>query len=207
MTADSHLADVVVVIHGLGANRLLMRPLARRLRREFPRVLNWGYSSLWSPLERHVEPLTQLLSKLDADKEVGRIHLVTHSMGGIITRLALRQQLPTKIGRLVMLAPPNRGSHVARRLAPLLGWICPPLVQLSDAGDSFVCSLLPLEKERVEIGVIAAQTDLLVALDSTPLTAQTPHIILPGFHSSLVWRTETARRAAHFLRSGRFDGG
>jgi hypothetical protein len=101
-----------------------------------------------------------------------------------------------------MIAPPNRGSHVARRLAPYLGLICPPLLQLTDLTSSFVCSLPPPAIDS--LGIIAAQTDFLVDECSTRLGCERDHIVLPGLHSSLLWRHETARQVEHFLRHGCF---
>ncbi|MGI8981155.1 MAG: esterase/lipase family protein [Pirellulaceae bacterium] len=200
MTAPS--SQALILIHGLGAHWLIMSPLARRLQSQFGRVINWSYASLWSGIERHGQQMAEQLQQLDDDPGVERIHLITHSMGGIVARLALAARLPAKMGRMVMLAPPNTGSHVARSLAPILGRICPPLMQLSDAEQSFVASLPPLS--AVEIGIIAARHDLLVAEPRTHLSTEKEHIILPGMHSSLLWRQETAEQAAAFLASGRF---
>jgi hypothetical protein len=123
-------------------------------------------------------------------------------MGGIIARVALADFLPRRFGRLVMIAPPNRGSHVARRLAPYLGYICPPILQLTDDEKSFVCSLPPPAIE--ELGIIAAQTDFMVMETCTRLGCERDYIVLPGLHSSLLWRQETARQVQHFLLHGRF---
>jgi pimeloyl-ACP methyl ester carboxylesterase len=192
--------DAVILVHGLAANQLVMAPLARALGRAYGHVVNWGYSSLWSPLERHGQRLAAVIKALEERAE--RIHLVTHSMGGIITRLALAEFQPQRLGRLVMVAPPNRGSHVATWLAPWLGRICPPLVQLADCQDSLVCRL-PLPQVQ-ELGVIAAATDFLVREPSTRLGCETDHIILPGLHSSLLFRRETAEQVQFFLEHGRF---
>lgn len=194
--------QLVVLVHGLAANRLIMRSLARSLGKAFAATLNWGYQSLWSPIERHSRELAALLRQLDQGREHDRIHLVTHSMGSIIGRLAVAEYLPERFGRFVMIAPPNRGSHIAARLAPYLGRICPPLVQLANHESSFVCSLPP--PAIGELGIIAAQADFLVLEPSTRLGCERDHIILPGLHSSLLWRPETAEQVRHFLEYGQF---
>jgi pimeloyl-ACP methyl ester carboxylesterase len=194
--------QLVVLVHGLAANRLIMRSLATSLGKAFAATLNWGYQSLWSPIERHSRELAALLRQLDQGREHDRIHLVTHSMGSIIGRLALAEYLPERFGRFVMIAPPNRGSHIAARLAPYFGRICPPLEQLANHESSFVCSLSP--PAIGELGIIAAQADFLVLEASTRLGCERDHIILPGLHSSLLWRAETAEQVRHFLEYGRF---
>jgi triacylglycerol lipase len=194
--------QLVVLVHGLAANRLVMRSLANSLGKAFAATLNWGYRSLWSPIERHSREFAELLRRIDESGQHDCIHLVTHSMGSIIGRLALAEYLPERFGRFVMIAPPNRGSHVAARLAPYLGGICPPLVQLANHDSSFVCSLPP--PPVGELGIIAAQTDFLVLEPSTRLGCERDHIVLPGLHSSLLWREETAEQVRHFLVHGLF---
>lgn len=195
-------ADLVILVHGLAAPRLVMGPLERSLGRSFSRVINWGYPSLWSRIEQHGAALAHLLAEFDRS-EYERIHLVTHSMGGIIARLALAEHIPQRIGRFVMIAPPNRGSHIATRLAPYLGRLCPPIAQLTDREGSYVQSLPPLTV--AELGIIAARGDFMVPEPSTHLGCERDHIILPGLHSSLLWRQETAQQVRHFLQHGQFQ--
>jgi pimeloyl-ACP methyl ester carboxylesterase len=193
--------DAVVLVHGLAANSVVMLPLARALGRHFAHVTNWGYQSLWYRIERHGKALAQKLRELDESFE-GRIHLVTHSMGGIIGRIALAEFLPRRFGRFLMITPPNRGSHVASQLAPYLGYICPPLVQLCDDAKSFVCTLP--QPQVPELGIIAASGDYLVNEPSTRLGCEKDHITLPGLHSSLLWSRATSEQVRHFLLHGRF---
>jgi len=197
-----HRADLVVLVHGLAAHRLMMHSLKQSLQCAFAGIVNWGYPSLFSPIEAHGQALAELFRQLDGKGEHDRIHLVTHSMGSIIGRVALNHYMPRQFGRFVMIAPPNRGSHVARHLAPYLGRICPPLVQLADEEASFVCSLPPPTVN--ELGIIAAKTDFLVLEPSTRLGCECDHIVLPGHHSSLLWRRETGEQVRHFLENGRF---
>jgi pimeloyl-ACP methyl ester carboxylesterase len=196
---------VVVLVHGLLATSLVMRSLAKSFTGVFAGVVNWGYKSLWSPVERHGRQLADLLRQLDRDNGHERIHLVGHSMGSIIGRVALAEYMPERFGRFVMIAPPNRGSHVAARLAPYLGRICPPLLQLADHSASFVCSLPPPAVS--ELGIIAAESDLLVLEPNTRLGCESDHIVLPGMHSSLLWKQETAEQVRHFLENGKFKRG
>jgi pimeloyl-ACP methyl ester carboxylesterase len=192
--------DVVVLVHGLAGHRAVMSPLARALRGHFSQVRSWGYSSLWARIERHGLALAKELRSLD-ERATGRIHLVTHSMGGIVGRLALAEYTPRHLGRVLMLAPPNRGSHLATRAAPYLGRFFPPIAQMCDDAGSFVASLPPV---GAELGIIAASRDLLVREDATHLAGETDHITLPGRHLSLLWNRTTAEQVRHFLQHGRF---
>ncbi|HZN33180.1 MAG TPA: alpha/beta fold hydrolase [Pirellulaceae bacterium] len=193
--------EAVVLVHGLAANRFIMAPLERALASCFGKVLNWGYPSLWSRIEQHGTSLADFLRLLDCHA-YERIHLVTHSMGGIVARLALGLFTPRRLARFVMITPPNRGSHIASRLAPYLGRICPPLVQLADHDASFVRSLPP--PQVPELGIIAADADFLVLEPNTRLGCERDHITVPGLHSTLLWRRETFEQVRHFLEHGRF---
>lgn len=201
---NSSPTEAVVLVHGLAAKRIVMGVLRSALARNYGEVVNWGYPSLWSPIQRHGQELAGLLRQLDV-AGYDRIHLVTHSMGGIVARLALAEFQPGRLGRLVMIAPPNRGSHVASRFAPYLGRLCPPLLQLADHEASFVRSL-PLPTGP-ELGIIAAKSDFLVREPSTRLGCERDHIVVPGLHSSLLWRRETAEQVRHFLEHGQFRRG
>jgi pimeloyl-ACP methyl ester carboxylesterase len=193
--------ETVVLIHGLAAPRWVMNRLARSLRRQGYRVKNWGYPSTRRSVEAHAVRLRAFFAELaETSEEV--CHLVTHSMGGIVARCALIPDPPANIGRVVMLGPPNHGSHVARWLTPYLGFMCQPLRELSDEPVSFVRKLA--EPRGLDVGIIAAASDHVVSLDSTHLECESDHIVLPGRHGLLPLRRDTNQQVAAFLRNGRF---
>src|SRR5687768_3410488 len=96
---------VIVLVHGLGANRLMMWLLAQRLSWRGYRVINWGYRSTRRSLEDHGLDLHTRLTELEGDPTVKELHLVTHSMGGIVARTALTHDGLCKLRRMVMLCP------------------------------------------------------------------------------------------------------
>ena len=196
-------AETVVLVHGLAAHPLMMKPLEYHLRRNGFATVNWGYSSVCGDIEQHARRLIQRLKQIELDSVAERIHLVTHSMGGIVARAALPHLPSKKISSLVMLGPPNHGSRVARFLAGGLGWFCPPLSQLSDANESFV-NQLPLPK-GIDIGIIAAQFDRVVAVSSTRLGLELDHWVVPSGHTSMLLRSDVANSVANFLCRRRFN--
>ena len=195
--------QAVVLLHGLAANRLVMIRLSKFLDDHGYETANWGYRSIRGSIASHARAVQRKLDELVANGRHDVIHIVTHSMGGIVARRAIALARPANLGRLVMLGPPNRGSHVARRLARPLGRICPALVELSDSPHSYVNELGELSD--LEHGIIAAAEDRVVKLQSTFLASQSDHIILPGRHGMLPWRRDTAQQVIHFLRCGKFD--
>ena len=195
--------DVVVLVHGLGGSRIDMWPISSRLKRLGYEVRNWGYRSLGNRVETHARRLGKELSLLDGKMSDGQLHLVTHSMGGIIARTMFADFEFKNLGRVVMLAPPHRGSHMARKLTPLVGWLTPSLEQLSDSADSFV-NQLP-SNPGLPVGIIAARYDTVVRLEATHLPDESDHLIMPCLHSMLLFRRDVAAQIRHFLAEGQFD--
>ncbi|NDC62515.1 MAG: alpha/beta hydrolase [Planctomycetia bacterium] len=197
--------ECVSLVHGFLANSLMLSLLGRRLRRRGYGTSAWGYRNMCCSIRVHARRFAEALKALDAQPDVASIHLVTHSMGGIIARAALELFRPVKLGRFVMLAPPNRGSFVAAAAAGVLGGVFRPVAELSTAEDSFVNSLgMP---HGVDVGVIAAGRDALVTEQSTHPDVPHAHVTLPCMHSSLLFRRDTADLVASFLARGDFSGG
>ena len=196
-------AEHVALVHGYLANKFMMGPLARRLRRRGFGTTPWGYWNIRCSLLVHADRFSRELQRLDADPAIDTIHVVTHSMGGIVARAALDRFRPRKLGRLVMLAPPNHGSFVATRAVNMFGRFLRPVTELSTAADSLV-NLLPTP-HGLDIGVIAAQYDALVSEESTHPVVPHAHITLPTWHTGLLFNRAAAILVADFLASGTFD--
>ena len=192
----------VALVHGFFANSMMLAVLARRLRRRGYRAEPWGYRNMCCSLLVHADRFADVLRGLDARPTIDTIHLVTHSMGCIIARAALDRFRPTKLGRFVMLAPPNRGSFVATAAAGTFGRIFRPVAELSTAEDSLVNSL-PMPR-GVELGVITAGRDAIIAPESTRPDTPHDHATVHCLHSSLLFRRDAAELVAAFLREGRF---
>lgn len=195
--------EIVVLVHGMGRTRLSMMPLEWALEREGFEVLNWNYSSTCCTI---AEPGDQLNERLrETSVAEGReVHFVGHSLGNIVIRWALANEPPVAVGRVVMLAPPNRGSEAADRYSPWLGWILKPLPELTTAeGSTARRLLLP---PGVEVGIIAGRYDGKVSAAEARLVGQRAHAMVPTGHSFLMLRQDVLRLVLTFLREGGFDG-
>ena len=190
--------ELVIVVHGFGGKRIWMQPLSMRLRRRF-RVITWSYFSIGGSIESHAKRLSNFLHDLNHD---GPIHTVAHSMGSIVTRAALAIRDINNLTRIVMLAPPNCGSPVARVSNFAFGWACRPFRELSSDRDSYVNNLstgLPCDT-----GVIAARFDIQVPVNSTYLPGLSDHVIITGTHNSLLFSGKVGQLVTQFLTIGRF---
>ena len=197
MNADR---ERVLILHGFAAPGFVMLPLRYWLRRnEFDAQL-WCYPNLRVPVPDLAKRLAHKLDHLDL--EGFPYHIVTHSMGSIVTRAALLLSRHTYLKRMVFLAPPITGTPLGRLAPTFLKRLFPPISDLSDAKDSFVNSL-PMSLP-VETGIVAARFDLLVPLENTIMSEKYPRRVVMGSHNSILFSQGVAKSVASFLRHGRF---
>src|SRR5262245_41541800 len=115
--------DAVLLVHGLWMNRVVMLYLARQLRRRGFAVRTVGYYSAMHDLARNARRLAGAIAALDSP----RVHVVAHSLGGVVALAAPRDRPAARVRRIVLLGSPLAGSASARSLAarrwgaPLLG--------------------------------------------------------------------------------------
>jgi pimeloyl-ACP methyl ester carboxylesterase len=200
--AESH-REAVYLLHGFGARRLIMTRLARFLRRQDYEIRNWGYNTLRRTIGSHAGDLLEEVQRVADSGEFSRIHFVAHSLGSIVVRHAFCQKRPSIVGRVVMLAPPNGGSHFARAGSAVFGRLCPVLRELSSHADSYVNRLG--EPHQVEIGVIAASDDWVVRRRNTHLASEQDHIVVRGDHVRLPLLRVCAQQTLSFIETGSFQ--
>ncbi len=144
---------VVLVLHGLIRTRSAMLPLADYLQEHLPtaieaianqttgagelptsepeplKVITISYPSTRAEVARHASELASVIKNLGP--EVTRIDFVAHSLGNIVVRhyladcLAAQGRIDPRLHRMVMIAPPNRGSLRA------MEWSDNPLFKLA----------------------------------------------------------------------------
>lgn len=192
--------ETVFLLHGLGRTPVSMMHLARRLDRAGYRPIVFGYWSTAGDIHQIARRLGERVRA--AGRTAPRIHFVAHSLGNIIIRSMLHHDAPEKVGRIVMLAPPNQGSRKADRYTPWIGWLTPHIQHLRTAEDSTARTLrLP---DGVEVGIVAGARDGKVSVAESRLDGARDHAVVPCTHSFIMHRTDVHRLVVEFLRDGRF---
>ncbi len=107
----------VVCIHGFLRTWHSMKAMGEAFRHQGYDAYLWDYPSRDHSICEHAQSLNKILKCIAQEKPGVPINFVTHSLGALILRTTLN--LPdcpyeAKIGRAVLLAPPNKGSFVAR---------------------------------------------------------------------------------------------
>lgn len=152
----------------------------------------------------------------------GPMHVVTHSLGGLVARALLAKMRPDPLGRVVMLAPPNGGSEWADLLwrmrlgGVVLGRVGSQLRTERSTSDEAILGAVDYE-----LGIVAgdraldpvfprlllpAPNDGKVAVEATRLTGMSGHILLPVSHTLMVNSRRVADEVLTFLEFGRFRG-
>lgn len=202
----------VVTVHGLWMRGAAMAILRRRLAPHGLAVREFDYPSVTGSLTANARALADFVDALSGDT----IHFVGHSLGGVVIRAMLDVRVSPRIGRVVCLGSPLRGSRTGRRLAYLPGGrriIGHSLGELHTNGgfDSWpagveagsIAGSLPFGVGLM-FGPFFAPNDGTVAVAETKVAGLADHIALPVSHMALLWSDRVADQVEHFVLHGRF---
>ncbi len=217
--------ECVILLHGLGRTGLSMLALERRLSQQGFVVVNVTYPSLKYPIQA-LSPLA-VDKGLDGCREQGAstIHVVTHSLGGILLRQYLVSNQIDGLSRVVMLGPPNQGSQLADTIQnsaalqslPWLQSLQPPAAAELVTGETSVPILLGAV--NFELGIIAGTNnhrpfiasrikepnDGTVTVNETKVEGMKDFIQLPTTHTFMMWNESVLEQTLHFLNQGQFN--
>lgn len=203
--------EAVLLLHGAWMNPLVMSYLAHALRREGFATQAFGYRTMREPLQAHLARLANRIAKLEAE----RVHLVGHSLGGVIVVRYLQRVADRRVRRAVLLGSPVSGCRAAAGFAALAGG---ELMM----GQSLAVWREPVDvsvDSRFEIGAIAGTralglarmvirlpepNDGVVCLDETKFPALRDHLVLPVGHTLMLMSSRVARQTVSFLKTGGF---
>lgn len=199
-----------------------MNKIAQAFELKGYRVINTGYPSRTDSIENlSALAMKQALTACNesATQAPGKIHFVTHSMGGILLRYYLKEHSIVNLGRAVLIAPPNQGSEVVDKLGNIPGFKQfngPAGMQL---GTDKNCIPRTLGSVDFPVGIIAGSksinpilslnlpkpNDGKVSVESTKLEGMTDFIELPLNHTFIMRDKHVIEQCILFIETGRFQ--
>jgi len=220
VSASVQPRECVILLHGLCRSARSMGPIAASLQRNGFAVINLDYASTRKSIhalaEQDLAPVVYLCRRQGYD----RIHLVTHSMGGIIARAFLQKHALPPGGRVVMLAPPNQGSELAdwaQKHMPRIYGLAGPAGR--ELGTRAIKRLDTSQSLTAPVGIIAGNSswnplfsailpgddDGKVTVRRARLEGMTDFLSVSDTHMMIMYDKDVHGQIVHFLKNGRFD--
>lgn len=156
----------IVLVHGIGDNHTIFSTLGRSLaRRGFTSVWTFDYGLFTVDVRATARRLAEAVERLAARTGATHVHLVGHSLGGLVARYYAQRLAPSvSIATVVTLGTPHQGTRTAQLLGlPLVRQLRP---------DSPLLRELAEPATGVRTRFVAFATDL-------------DHLIVPGWRARI----------------------
>jgi hypothetical protein len=216
-TISANATHKVYVLHGFGGTKLQMDKIFQGLRKVGYSTENYTYHSFKEDLDSLGMDLCRKVSQEHFDT----VSFVTHSMGGLVVRsmYQYKDKMTTFpfVFRIVMLAPPNKGSQIAEiPFGPVAKKVLGPnLNHMKTYPDAYVHKL-PVP--TAEVGIIAGargrkpwynpllkeDNDGTVGLSSVYLGAERDVVIIHATHTTMPLRPSVVKLVLRFMKMGSF---
>jgi pimeloyl-ACP methyl ester carboxylesterase len=175
----------------------------------------FSYPSVRATLDENAQLLADFI-----DNHAGEIHIVGHSLGGVVALRMLSMNLPENVSRVVCMGSPLCGSRAANHLTQhdwgntILGKTVAQGV-VDESASQWASGVT----ERYEVGIIAGTlamglgklvtrfegaSDGTVAVSETELPGAKDRIEIKVSHSGMVVSRAAADQVAAFLKRGEF---
>jgi len=218
---------VVILVHGLARTRGCWVPMTRCVQEHTRwQVIDFTYASSRKPVSDHAQALRQVIETLGP--EVKQIHFAGHSLGNIVVRHYLADTTSTdnlrqgdpRIGRIVMIGPPNHGSKMARVLQPTGVFSFVTGRSGVELGKDWEQLEGKLAVPKCEFGIIAGGSkengqgynpllsgsgDMTVSLEEAKLAGASDLMVHPLFHATMMKQSEVCAATVRFLQTGCFS--
>lgn len=216
--APAHAREGVVLLHGLCRSAASMAPMAAALAKAGYGVDNIDYASRTAGVDKLSEDVIGATMHGGRLAGCAKVHFVTHSLGGILVRSYFSRHRDARLGRVVMLGPPNQGSEVVDHLKDwgVFQWLNGPAGgELGTGPDAPPRMLGPV---TFELGVIAGDRSInwinslmipgsddgKVSVQRTRVAGMQDHLVVHVSHPFLMKRRQVIEATLRFLQTGAF---
>jgi pimeloyl-ACP methyl ester carboxylesterase len=208
--------EQVILLHGIFDRGFRLKALENLLKAKGYKTLNIDYPSTKYSIEEIVDWLLPIIQKkVDQNRTV---NFIGYSMGGLIARAFIHRYRPKKMGRLIQLASPNKGSEIADFLKD--NFIFKKV--FGPAGQQLITNQKQFKhifgNVDYELGVIAGDlvldpisalimgkpSDGRVSVESTKIKGMKDHIVVKVGHKYFPHSRRVHKYALHFLQNGFF---
>jgi pimeloyl-ACP methyl ester carboxylesterase len=186
----------VVFLHGLFQNQACWLWMKWFLRRQGITSLHTLNLPPWKDVETLTEKLAKKVDELRHATGRQKVHLVGHSMGGIIARNYLQLRGGSeKVDRCILLATPNHGSKLAPFALSPLGCLLMP-------GSAFLqrLSAAPLPANTRITTVYSRHDNIILPFESASLQGADNFELTAAGHTTLLFRRQTLDTLAGLLK-------
>jgi len=209
--------NLVVLLHGILDQPYTMLKLENGLSDQGYSVLSINYPTIKTDIDSITNLLYGHINPLE--NKYKKIHFVTHSMGGLVIRAYLNKFPCKRYGKLVMIAPPNKGAILADRFDEfiLYKWILGKTGQKLGKDKDDYWNMFPVPE--IPFGIISGgmknkkgvnplipgDDDGIVGVEETQIKGAQDSIIIKGLHSSILWKDRTLNQVKQFIEQGEFN--
>ena len=207
--------DGVLLVHGITRSSKSMAGYREPLEKAGFQVFPFDYPSTQVDINASAEYLHQVIESLEG---IERLHIVAHSMGGVVTRAYRAKHCDARLNRLVLVGSPQNGAELADFMLDKANLIFKPI--FGPAGQQLITDqagfLAKLPKPDVEFAVIAGghapngynplipgDDDGIVSVASTRLAGAADYLYVEALHLALNRNATTHAATVRFLQTGK----
>jgi hypothetical protein len=214
--------EAIILLHGLCRTHSSMNKMEGRLKEAGFVVVNVDYPSRTASIEALSDAAIGPALENPTLKDCPKIHFVTHSMGGMLVRSYYARHEHGRLGRVVMLGPPNRGSEVVDSLK---SWSLfqklngPAGGEMGTDAEStpnrlgpvhFECGVIAGDRSINwinSLGMINGKDDGKVSVENTRVEGMKEHLVVHTTHTFMMRNNTVIEATICFLKNGTFKSG
>ena len=211
-------SNCIILIHGLGRLKSSMSKLEEAFINANFDVVNWSYPSRKLNITNTAHKLYDVF-KINSDYH-NNVYFVTHSLGGIIVRRMMNIFNIKKLDGIIMIAPPNNASALARWIFqyPIIQKIMGPVSQelmdkkyidkicaFPETGVMIIAGTKSLSSHNpnswISQTVLKRPHDGTVTVEETKLPNMEKFITVKASHTFIASNSDVIKETVEFLKN------